>query len=320
MRVGNESAYLQLLQQVRMHGERRQNRTGKDTISLYGPQLRINLEAGFPLFTTKKVWWKGIAVELDWMLQGTGNIQYLKDHGVGIWDAWAKADYRPEMGYDAGELGPVYGVQWRRWPAPEPIDTPPGDLRDDFSALMEVNPKMAANLWWKLRSRQTKHVDQIAQVVAQLRRRASGEVHSDDRRILLSAWNVAEIDRMKLPPCHYACQFLVDNDLGLTTIVSMRSWDLFLGGPFNIAQYALLSHLLSHVCGLVPRTLIFNAGDAHIYVNHLDQVDEQLSRMPTDPPFVLIDGAIKEIDDFRWDRVTIMNYNPQAPIKGEVAV
>lgn len=305
-RQRSEASYLELLDEVLTYGQLRKNRTGTDTLSLFGPQLRIDLRNGFPLFTTKKVWFKGVAVELDWMLQGTGNIEYLQRHGVKIWDAWAKADFRPQLGYSEGELGPVYGVQWRRWPIWQQYDP---DVEDSYGFKHDDDQAHRAG-----------YIDQIAQIVAQLRRRASGEVHSDDRRILLNAWNVAEIDRMKLPPCHYGAQFLVDNDLGLTTIVSIRSWDLFLGAPFNIAQYALLTHLLSQVCGLHPADLIFNAGDAHIYVNHREQVTEQLSREPKDAPSLLMSGEIKEIDDFRWDRVLILGYDHHPPIKGDVAV
>ena len=298
LRMSGETGYLNLLEDVRRYGERRANRTGQDTLSLFGPQLRFDLTEGFPLFTTKRVWWKGVAVEIDWMLQGTGHIAYLQEHGVKIWDAWAKSDFRPEMGYVDGALGPVYGVQWRRWPV--------FYWRDDL-------PQGRV-------SGQLGEIDQIAQIVAQLRRRATGEIHSDDRRILLNSWNVADVPKMKLPPCHYGAQFLVDNALGLTTIVSIRSWDLFLGGPFNVAQYALLTYLLAHVCGLRPKTLIMNAGDAHIYVNHLEQVDEQLTRTPTEPPSLAIDPSVREIGDFRWDLALLTNYHPQAAIKGDVAI
>jgi len=299
-----EQGYLDLLNEVLVHGERNQNRTGIDTLSLYGVQLRFELGLAswnrFPIFTTKKVWWKGVAVELDWMLQGTGNIEYLKQHGVKIWDAWASADFRPELGYQDGELGPVYGVQWRRWRR-YPVYRP---ATEQISEGWEV----------------PQPVDQIAQIVAQLRRRASGEVHSDDRRILLNSWNVAEVPRMKLPPCHYGAQFLVDGDLGLTCIVSIRSWDLFLGGPFNVAQYGLLTHLLAAITGLTPRRLVFNAGDAHIYSNHVAQVTEQIQRKPVGHPWLIIDHEVKEIDDFRFDRCRLVNYQPQAALPGEVAV
>ncbi len=295
-----EPGYLQLLECVQLDGERRTNRTGTDTLSVFGPQLRFDLGETFPIFTTKRVWWKGVAVELDWMLQGKGDIAYLREHDVTIWDEWASATYRPEMGYAEGELGPVYGVQWRRWqpPARSIEDHPKRWAELLHGALIEIPPS----------------IDQIAQIVDKLRH------HRDDRRIILSSWNVGEIDSMKLPPCHYTAQFLVDRDLGLTTIVSIRSWDLFLGAPFNVAQYALLTYVLAHVSGLVPRTLIMNAGDAHIYVNHLEQVDEQLKRRPSGDPRLVIDSVVHEIDDFRFHHALLRDYNPQAAIRGDVAI
>jgi len=280
----DEAGYLELLALVQRDGERRTNRTGTDTLSLFGPQLRFDLAERFPIFTTNKVWWKGVAVELDWMLQGHGDTAYLREHGVTIWDEWASAAYRAEMGYAEGELGPVYGVQWRRWP----------NYEQPYAST----------------------IDQIAQIVDKLRH------YRDDRRILLSSWNVAHVPDMKLPPCHYAAQFLVDGQLGLTTIVSIRSWDLFLGAPFNVAQYALLTYVLAHLSGLFPRRLVMNAGDAHIYTNHLEQVDQQLARAPSaDPrPRVTIDPSVKEIDDFRFHHATLHDYNPQPAIKGDVAI
>jgi thymidylate synthase len=284
----DESGYLQLLRNVIEFGERRKNRTGTDTLSVFGPQLRFDLVDGFPLVTTKKVWWKGVAVELDWMLQGKSNTSYLDEHGVKIWHAWSRASYLPEMAYPDGELGPVYGVQWRRWTCWLP------DNKNQMMAPVRV--------------------DQIAQIVDKLRH------HRDDRRILLSSWNVAEIERMKLPPCHYAAQFLVDGDLGLTTIVSIRSWDLFLGAPFNIASYALLTHVLAHVSGLVPRRLVINAGDAHLYVNHVDVAKEQVERSPRGLPKLGIDASVVEVDDFRFHHAILSDYDPHPALRGEVAV
>lgn len=285
----SEKLYLDLLDRVLIQGERRTNRTGIDTLSVYGPQLEFDLSNGFPLFTTKRVWFKGVAVELDWMLQGLSNVAYLQENGVKIWDAWAKADYRSEMGYAEGELGPVYGHQWRHWRR-EP------DVDDDGRPLYNDG------------------IDQIAMIVDKLR------FHRDDRRIILSSWNVDDIDKMKLPPCHYAAQFLVDNSGGLTCIVSIRSWDLFLGAPFNVAQYALLTHVLAHVSGLHPRRLVMNAGDAHIYVNHLDQVREQIDRAPKPSPSLVISSEVKSIDDFRWHHARLSSYVHHDALPGEVAV
>jgi len=304
MTYHEEHGYLQLLRDVQTLGERRKNRTGIDTLSLIGPQITFSLEA-FPLLTTKRVWFKGVAVELDWMLQGLSNTKYLNDNGVMIWNA--NAD-------EQGELGPVYGVQWRRWPM---ITV----LRGGQS--MVLTPSVAGRHFDRIDclddSSKTQvvhnHVDQIAWVVDQLRN------HRENRRIILSAWNVAEIERMRLPPCHYAAQFLVDNADRLTCIVSIRSWDLFLGAPFNIAQYALLTSLLAHVSGLQPHKLVMNAGDAHIYVNHLDQVREQCDRDLKRKPSLSLAGVSKDdIDLFRWDQAVIEGYDPHPAIKGEMAV
>jgi thymidylate synthase len=286
-----EHGYLQLLRDVQTLGERRKNRTGIDTLSLVGPQISFSLDA-FPLLTTKRVWFKGIAVELDWMLRGESNTAYLNEHGVKIWND--NAD-------EQGELGPVYGVQWRRWPRWKQYDP---NVEDQYGFKYDAEQAHLEG-----------HIDQIAQIVDKLRH------HREDRRIILSAWNVAQIDQMRLPPCHYAAQFLVDNDNRLTCIVSVRSWDMFLGAPFNIAQYALLTSLLAHVSGLVPHKLIINAGDAHIYVNHLEQVREQCEREIRRKPSLSLDRVSKEdIDLFEWDQVSLQGYDPHPAIKGEMAV
>lgn len=290
----NEMQYLNLLREVREYGEERKNRTGTNTFALFGPQLVFDLGVDlFPLVTTKKVFWKGIVVELLWMLSGSSRTDFMTQNGVKIWDAWAKADYRPEMGYPEGELGPVYGVQWRKWLVPSLVTLDSGHLETYYVG---------------------ERIDQIAQIVDKLRH------HRDDRRIILSAWNVGEIDRMKLPPCHYAAQFHVDNDLGLHCLMSIRSWDLFLGGPFNIAQYALLTSMLAHVSGLTPRRLIINAGDAHIYANHLEQVDEQCRREIRTAPKLVLDPDVKEIDDFKISSFELVGYDPHPALKGEIAV
>jgi len=281
-----EPGYLQLLKDVCARGDRRSNRTGIDTVALFGAQLRFYLDEGFPLFTTKKVWWKGVAVELDWMLRGESSIAHLLQHDVHIWDAWAKASYRPELGLPDGDIGPGYGVQWRQWAKCYRNG-------DDYI---------------------TDSIDQIEQIVDKLRH------HRDDRRIILSAWNVGDIDKMKLPPCHYAAQFLVDSHNNLTCIVSLRSWDLFLGGPFNVAQYSLLTHLLAHVSGLHAHEVIFNGADAHVYVNHFEQVSAQVSRKPRPLPKIMIDPSLEEIDDFNFEMATIQSYDPHPAIKGDVAV
>ena len=350
-----EVGYLNLLQDVLSHGERRSNRTGVDTMSMIGPQLSFLIDDTFPLITTKRVWWKGIAVELDWMLQGVTNVQYMQDLGVKIWDAWAD---------ERGELGPVYGVQWRAW-------QPPFDASGWMDGLYQVfaeEPQIAIDSirilherWKKMNGDEDaggvidgvrvpieveidslfplalrgsssavdrltilathmgsdlcEPIDQIAAIVDKLRH------HREDRRVILSAWNVGEIDQMKLPPCHYAAQFLVSNDNRLTCVVSIRSWDLFLGGPFNIGQYALLTSLLAHVSGLKPHRVVFNAGDAHIYVNHIDQVREQCERPVRAAPRLNLNQVDPDdIDAFRWDQASIEGYDPHPTLRGEIAV
>lgn len=382
MTYHGESGYLQLLRDVQTLGQRRANRTGTDTIALFGPQLRFNLQGEFPLITTKKVFFKGVAVELDWMLQGDGNVRYLQENGVKIWDQWAKASFRPEMGYPEGELGPVYGVQWRNWPrffdassfmndvshvlvtnpaegikairhlvaswqdstggevVPDSIiqsllvsnigDAPLPEPADAVTKMLELleerlqHPSIAAvhtavifasALASDLANYGNTGIDQIAQIIHALRN------DPNDRRIILTSWNVALIPDMKLPPCHHTAQFLVDNDGGLTCVLAIRSWDLFLGAPFNIAQYALLTYLLAHVSGRQPKELVLNAGDAHIYVNHIEQVREQCERHIKSSPRLNLDAASKEsIDEFCWDQAVIEGYDPHPALHGEVAV
>lgn len=289
--------YLALLRHIRDHGVRKQNRTGVDTIAVFGHQMRFGLRDGFPLVTTKKVHVKSVLYELFWMLNGDTNVRFLKDHGVTIWDEWAKASYRPELGYAAGDLGPVYGGQWRAW----------GDGKTVGSVV----------------------TDQIADIVDKLLQRP------DDRRIILSAWNVADIPRMKLPPCHLLAQFDVTNRR-LSCHMYIRSWDVFLGGPFNIAQYAFLTHILAHTAKLDVGDLIISSGDTHLYVNHLDQVEEQLSRETRHLPRLTIadrgqdarsklhgHGRVRSspyLDPYEYADFTIDGYNPHPAIKADVAV
>ncbi len=269
--------YLDLLQHIVRNGVRKKNRTGIDTLSVFGHQMRFDLRKGFPLVTTKKTWFKGIAHELLWMLRAESHIDYLKKHKVKIWDEWASENYRPEMGYPDGELGPVYGVQWREW--------------------------LAAG---------GKKIDQVEQIVQELR--AGGQ----SRRIILSAWNVGEIDSMKLPPCHCFAQFSVTEGR-LSCLVYLRSWDVFLGGPFNIAQYALLTHMLASVTELALGDLIVTSGDTHLYVNHLDQVRTQLDREPYPLPEIHVQPRVS-IDDVRYEDISIWDYRAHPHISGEVAV
>lgn len=261
--------YLDLMQHVLDNGTQKHDRTGTGTISVFGYQMRFNLQDGFPLVTTKKLHLKSIIHELIWFLTGDTNIKYLKDNGVRIWDEWADAD---------GNLGPVYGHQWRSWP------TPDGG-----------------------------HIDQIANIINTIKK------NPDSRRIMVSAWNVAEIDGMALPPCHSLFQFYVA-DGKLSCQLYQRSADIFLGVPFNIASYALLTMMVAQVCDLQPGDFIHTLGDAHIYNNHLDQVKLQLSREPRPLPTMKIDPEVKDIFGFKFEDFELENYDPWPHIKGVVAV
>ncbi len=257
------------MQHVLDNGTQKHDRTGTGTISVFGYQMRFNLQDGFPLVTTKKLHLKSIIHELIWFLTGDTNIKYLKDNGVRIWDEWADAD---------GNLGPVYGYQWRSWP------TPDGG-----------------------------HIDQITNIINTIKK------NPDSRRIMVSAWNVADIDGMALPPCHSLFQFYVA-DGKLSCQLYQRSADIFLGVPFNIASYALLTMMVAQVCDLQPGDFIHTLGDAHIYNNHLDQVKLQLSREPRPLPTMKINPEVKDIFGFKFEDFELENYDPWPHIKGVVAV
>ena len=261
--------YHELLRHVLAHGSRKTDRTGTGTISVFGYQMRFDLSAGFPLLTTKKVHLKSIIHELLWFLKGDTNIGYLKENGVTIWDEWADEN---------GELGPVYGSQWRNWPSAD-----------------------------------GRHFDQISEVLRQIRQTP------DSRRIIVSAWNVGEIDRMKLPPCHAFFQFYVA-DGKLSCQLYQRSADIFLGVPFNIAGYALLTMMIAQVCDLKPGDFVHTLGDAHIYLNHLDQVNLQLSREFRPLPTMRLDPEVKDLFAFRYEDFTLEGYDPHPGIKAPVAV
>lgn len=261
--------YLDLLSHVMEHGVKKEDRTGTGTVSVFGYQMRFNLADGFPLVTTKKVHTKSIIHELLWFLKGDTNIKYLKDNGVSIWDEWADAN---------GNLGPVYGYQWRSWP------TANGGS-----------------------------IDQITQLIEQIKK------NPDSRRLLVNAWNVGEIQNMALPPCHILFQFYVA-DGKLSCQLYQRSADLFLGVPFNIASYALLTHMVAQVCGLKVGEFIHTLGDAHIYSNHFDQVKLQLTRDPLPLPTLQLNPLVKDIFDFKFEDIAIINYQSHAAIKGAVAV
>ena len=262
-------AYLDLLRHIQAHGTVKNDRTGTGTISTFGYQMRFDLSEGFPVLTTKRLQLRSIIHELLWFLRGDTNIAYLRENGVTIWDEWADAD---------GNLGPVYGSQWRSWPAPD-----------------------------------GRHIDQIAQVVDQIER------NPDSRRLIVSAWNVAEIDRMALPPCHALFQFYVA-DGRLSCQLYQRSADVFLGVPFNIASYALLTMMIAQVTGLVPGEFVHTLGDAHIYLNHREQVALQLTRTPRPLPVMRINPDVRSIFGFRYEDFSLDGYDPYPSIKAPVAV
>ncbi len=261
--------YLELLRQVREHGAPKADRTGTGTLSLFGAQLRFDLGAGFPLVTTKKVHTKSIIHELLWFLRGETNVGYLREHGVTIWDEWASP---------TGELGPVYGKQWRDWVAPD-----------------------------------GRHIDQIAAVIGELRR------NPDSRRLIVSAWNVGELESMALQPCHAFFQFYVSGGR-LSCQMYQRSADLFLGVPFNIASYALLVHMIAAQCELEVGDFVWTGGDCHVYLNHLGQVDAQLAREPQPLPRLVLKRRPASIFEYRYEDFEIADYLPLAAIKAPVAV
>ncbi|MGK2951817.1 MAG: thymidylate synthase [Thiobacillus sp.] len=261
--------YLDLMRHVLEHGTRKDDRTGTGTLSVFGWQMRYNLAEGFPLVTTKKCHLRSILHELLWFLQGDTNIKYLKENGVSIWDEWADEN---------GNLGPVYGHQWRSWPKPD------GGT-----------------------------IDQISEVVKTLKS------NPDSRRIIVSAWNVADLDKMALAPCHAFFQFYVA-DGKLSCQLYQRSADIFLGVPFNIASYALLTLMMAQVTGLKPGDFVHTLGDAHLYLNHLDQTREQLSREPRPLPTMTLNPDVKDIFAFRFEDFTLSGYDPHPAIKAPVAV
>ncbi|MEM7427390.1 MAG: thymidylate synthase [Pseudomonadota bacterium] len=261
--------YLDLMRRVRETGAQKGDRTGTGTLSVFGHQMRFDLSAGFPLVTTKRLHLKSIIHELLWFLNGDTNIAYLKENGVRIWDEWADEN---------GDLGPVYGHQWRSWPTPE-----------------------------------GGKVDQIAAVVDSLRN------NPDSRRHIVCAWNVADVDDMALPPCHCLFQFYVA-DGRLSCQLYQRSADIFLGVPFNIASYALLTHMMAHVTGLKAGEFIHTFGDAHLYLNHLEQADEQLTREPHPLPRLVIKRDVSQIDGFQFGDFEIVGYEPYSHIAAPVAV
>jgi thymidylate synthase len=261
--------YLDLVQRILDDGVPKDDRTGTGTLSVFGHQMRFDLAAGFPLLTTKKIHVRSVVAELIWFLRGETNVKWLQEHGVTIWDEWAD---------DNGDLGPIYGYQWRSWP------TPDGG-----------------------------HIDQLRRIVEQI------QADPDSRRHVVSAWNVADLDRMALTPCHALFQFYVAGGR-LSCQLYQRSADVFLGVPFNIASYALLTHMVAQVTGLQPGDFVHTLGDAHLYRNHLDQAREQLGRTPRDLPRLRLDQACRDLDDFTIESVRIDDYDPHPAIKAPIAV
>jgi thymidylate synthase len=301
----SENAYLDLLKEITSVNQFKEDRTNTGTISVFGRQLRFDLSKGFPLLTTKKLFLRGIIVELLWFLQGNSNIKYLVDNNVHIWDSWPYKHYKESfeakgltpLTMDAfiekiknndkfaqkwGELGPVYGVQWRKWRTPEGGE-----------------------------------IDQIAEVIEKIKKTPH------DRRLIVSAWNVADIEEMAkagLPPCHTLFQFYVSKDNKLSCQLYQRSADMFLGVPFNIASYALLTMMVAHVCNLQLGDFVHTFGDAHIYINHFDQVAEQLGRTPKKMPTMTLNPNVKDIFSFKVEDFTLSDYDPYPAIKAPVAV
>ena len=265
--------YLDLCRKILDEGVRKDDRTGTGTLSIFGHQMRFDLSKGFPLLTTKRVYWKGVVYELLWFLKGDTNIKYLNDHDVHIWDEWADEN---------GDLGPIYGAQWRNWS-------------------------------WTSWSENEYNVDQIQNVIDEIKK------NPNSRRLIVSAWNVADIPKMALPPCHVLFQFYV-SDGKLSCQLYQRSADVFLGVPFNIASYALLTHMIAHVTGLNVGEFIHTIGDAHIYLNHIKQVEKQLKRKPRRLPKVLLNPNIHDIKEFDFYDIELIGYYPHPAIKGKVSV
>ena len=284
-----DKQYLKLLRCVLEHGVTKSDRTGIGTKSVFSVLLRFSMRDGFPLVTTKKVFWRGVVEELLWFLRGDTSTKYLTDRDIHIWDDWADAD---------GNIGRLYGAQWTNW--------------KQYKYMVEEYCYVNTNIY-----EEVEPINQIKNVIDELKR------NPDSRRLIVSAWNVAELDKMKLYPCHHSWQLYskeVDGKRYLSLMYSMRSNDLFLGAPFNIASYALLLHMIAQVTNHVPDELVANIGDAHIYLNHIEQVNEQLKREPYELPVLELNKDIKNIFDFKYEDIKLLNYKSHTAIKAEIAV
>ncbi|ELA09532.1 thymidylate synthase [Moraxella macacae 0408225] len=281
----NEQAYLDLIRYVFQNGIQKDDRTGTGTRSIFGAQMRFDLTDGFPLLTTKKIHTKSVIHELLWFLQGNTHVKYLQDHGVRIWNEWATLEQTARFGRQAGDLGAIYGHQWRNFGATTDKN---GNFNDDG-------------------------IDQISQVIDQIK------TNPNSRRLIVTGWNPKEADQVALPPCHTLFQFFVA-DTKLSCQLYQRSADLFLGVPFNIASYALLTHMVAQVCNLSVGEFVWTGGDCHLYTNHFEQVKTQLSRKPFALPTLQLNPAIDNIFDFKFDDIQIVNYQSHSVIKAEVAV
>jgi thymidylate synthase len=276
-----DKQYLELARYILENGAVKDDRTGTGTISIFGYQMRFDLSKGFPLLTTKRLHWKSIVYELLWFLRGDTNVRYLQENGVRIWNEWADEN---------GDLGPIYGAQWRKWAYPTYVE---------YGGQMEFDGM--------------EYEDQLKWVIDEIKR------NPNSRRLIVNAWNVGELDQMALPPCHFAFQFYVANGK-LSCQLYQRSGDVFLGVPFNIASYSLLTHMIAHVTGLEVGEFVHTLGDAHIYLNHVDQIKKQLEREPKPLPTLKIKRKVQNIDDFTFDDLEIVGYDPHPHIPGKVAI
>lgn len=300
-----EQQYLNLLRKILSEGVERPDRTGVGTKSIFGAQMRFDISEQFPLLTTKRVWFKGVVHELLWILSGSTNTKYLKDNSVHIWDAWDRKK-EGDSGEPIGDLGKIYGHQWRRWLATDLVEPDSDKAVEGWHSLhnSDGSPRDVDSVW---------EIDQISNVINSIKK------NPYSRRHIVTAWNPADINQMALPPCHCFFQFYVAEGR-LSCQLFQRSVDSFLGAPFNIASYSLLTYMIAQVTGLKPGAFIYTLGDAHIYNNHVDQVLQQLNRLPYEFPKVYLNNAVKNIDDFVYEDVSLVDYKCHATIKAPIAV